>query len=225
MMGNAIKRCNLRGMCKKLHIPILMQKGMSRVTKKQKIFVDEYLIDLNATRAYMAAYPNVKNPNVAAAAATRLLRNVKVSEEIKKRMNERSERIEITQDMVLKELAAVAFAKYTDYGNVIERQAYYTDKKGMNIPLTDRNGKPLMIKDVDYELTEPMSEWNKKAIKSIKPGRYGIKLELHDKERALELLGRHLGMFTGTEESDDNIDDGFIEAIKSTAGEDWSDED
>ena len=48
------------------------------MTEKQKIFADEYLIDLNATRAYKVAYPRVKNDEVAAAAAARLLRNVKV---------------------------------------------------------------------------------------------------------------------------------------------------
>lgn len=36
------------------------------MTKNQKIFVDEYLIDLNATRAYKTAYPNIKNDVVAA---------------------------------------------------------------------------------------------------------------------------------------------------------------
>lgn len=48
------------------------------MTEKQKIFADEYLIDLNATRAYKVAYQNVKNDAVAAAAAARMLRNVKV---------------------------------------------------------------------------------------------------------------------------------------------------
>ena len=48
------------------------------MTEKQKRFCDEYLVDLNATRAYMVAYPHVKNEKTAAAAASRLLRNVKV---------------------------------------------------------------------------------------------------------------------------------------------------
>ena len=52
------------------------------MTRKQKIFADEYLIDLNATRAYKVAYPSVKNDATAAAAAARLLRNVKVREYI-----------------------------------------------------------------------------------------------------------------------------------------------
>ena len=64
------------------------------MTEKQKIFADEYLIDLNATRAYKVAYPRVKNDKVAAAAAARLLRNVNVkkyiSEQLEKIHNEKT---------------------------------------------------------------------------------------------------------------------------------------
>ena len=48
------------------------------MTDKQKIFADEYLIDLNATRAYRVAYPSVKKDETAAQAGSRMLRNVKV---------------------------------------------------------------------------------------------------------------------------------------------------
>ena len=48
------------------------------MTEKQKRFCDEYLIDLNGTRAYKAAYPSVKNENTAASGASELLRNPKV---------------------------------------------------------------------------------------------------------------------------------------------------
>lgn len=48
------------------------------MTDKQRRFADEYLIDCNGTRAYKAAYPTVKRDAVAAQAASRLLRNVKV---------------------------------------------------------------------------------------------------------------------------------------------------
>lgn len=64
------------------------------MTEKQKRFCDEYLIDLNATRAYMVAYPHVKNEKTAAAAASRLLRNVKVKayidEQLEKLHNEKT---------------------------------------------------------------------------------------------------------------------------------------
>lgn len=77
------------------------------MTKKQKIFADEYLIDLNATRAYKVAYPNVKNDVTAAAAASRLLRNVKVQEYIAQRMAEKESELIADQDEVLKYLTLV----------------------------------------------------------------------------------------------------------------------
>ena len=63
------------------------------MTRNQKIFCDEYLIDLNATRAYKVAYKNVTKDETAAAASSRLLRNVKVKAYIDKRMKEREERV------------------------------------------------------------------------------------------------------------------------------------
>ncbi len=52
------------------------------MTEKQKRFADEYLIDLNATRAYKAAYPAVKKDETAKAAGSRLLTNVNVKKYI-----------------------------------------------------------------------------------------------------------------------------------------------
>jgi len=58
------------------------------VTEKQKRFCDEYLSDLNATRAYKAVYKSVKSDEVAKAAASRLLTNVNVKKYIADRMEE-----------------------------------------------------------------------------------------------------------------------------------------
>ncbi len=64
------------------------------MTDKQQIFADEYLKDLNGTRAYKVAYPNVKKDSVAAANAVRLLRNAKVKtyidDQLEKMHNERT---------------------------------------------------------------------------------------------------------------------------------------
>lgn len=158
------------------------------MTEKQKIFADEYLIDLNATRAYKVAYPSVKKEQTAAAAAARMLRNVKVQEYIADRMEERQKRTEITQDRVLEELAAIAFARATDYAQVI--------------------GGTVQIRN-----TEELSEEQVKAIAGIKEGKFGVELKLNDKEKALELLGRHLGMWndklqvSGMEEEKSKLDD------------------
>lgn len=63
-----------------------MSKG-KELTPKWKAFADEYLTDLNGTRAYKAVYKNVKS-DAAAAAASRLLKNVKVKAYIAERMKE-----------------------------------------------------------------------------------------------------------------------------------------
>lgn len=59
------------------------------MTDKQKAFVDEYLTDLNATRAYRSVYKTVKSDEVARKAASRLLTNV----DIKARIDEQLEKI------------------------------------------------------------------------------------------------------------------------------------
>lgn len=164
------------------------------MTKKQKIFADEYLIDLNATRAYKVAYPSVKKDETARANSSRMLTNANVAKYIAERMRDRQKRTEITQDRVLEELAAIAFARATDFAEV---------KDGC-----------VIIKD-----TAGLTEQQIKAIAGIKEGKFGIELKLNDKEKALELLGRHLGMFrdrlevSGLEDEEKKLDD-ILEQIR-----------
>ena len=165
---------------------------MAKLTDKQKVFVNEYLIDMNATRAYKIAYPKVTKDETAMAAASRMLRNVKVQEKIAERMKDREVRTEITQDKVIKELAAIAFANGSDFAKVVEKPAY--DKIG-NPVIDDETGKQLKYQDVEIELTDKLSPDKKKAIAAIKMGKNGIEVATCDKVRALELLGRHLGMW------------------------------
>lgn len=51
---------------------------MAKLTDKQMIFANEYLVDLNATRAYKKAYPNVKKDSAARANASKLLTNANI---------------------------------------------------------------------------------------------------------------------------------------------------
>lgn len=71
------------------------------MTEKQKRFADEYLIDLNGTRAYKVAYPSVKSDSTAAAAASKMLRNNKVKTYIDERLEEiRTEKTADAQEVV-----------------------------------------------------------------------------------------------------------------------------
>lgn len=110
---------------------------MAKLTPKQKLFVAEYLVDLNATQAAIRAGYSEKR---ASEIGYQLLQKTTVQAEVQEAMADREERTGVTQDRVVAELERVAFAEAHDYTD--------TDLKYAN------------------------------------------------KLKALELLGRHLGMFT-----------------------------
>lgn len=91
------------------------------MTEKQRLFADEYLIDLNATRAYRAVYKNIKNDGVARRNGSRLLTNA----DIKKYIDDRLEEIhnEKTADAqeVMEYLTAVLRGESTSEEIVVER--------------------------------------------------------------------------------------------------------
>lgn len=140
------------------------------LTEKQRRFCDEYLIDLNATRAYMAAYPSVKKEETASVCAAKLLRNAKVKTCLQERMKDRQERTQIRQDDVLRELASIAFLDISEIVSV-------------------RDGKVIISN------TDELSPEKRKMISGIKEGQYGIEIKFYDRLRALEMLCKHLGMF------------------------------
>ena len=144
---------------------------MAKLTNKQKKFIDEYLVDLNATQAAIRAGYKEK---AAYRTGAENLRKPQIQEEIQRRMQERQQRTEVTQDMVVKELAAIAFARATDYVEI------------------RING---VCSTVVIKPTTDLSDQQIRAIAGIKEGANGIEIKLNDKEKALELLGRHLGMW------------------------------
>lgn len=143
------------------------------ITEKQKRFADEYLKDLNATAAARRA--GYKDPNF----GRQLLTKTNVSEYIQKRMQAQQSRTEITQDRVLQELAAIGFARGTDYAQI-------TDSGVVALTPTDR-----------------LNSQQKAAVTGIKETKEGVEVKLADKVKALELLGKHLGMFDGASQSAD----------------------
>lgn len=137
------------------------------MTRKQKRFVEEYLVDLNATQAAIrAGY----SPKCAKEIGCENLTKPNISDEIAKAMAERSKRTGINQDRVLLELAKIGFANITDVIDV----------------------KTAIIK----EDASPEDLACIQSIK-IKPNEWGIEREIkmYDKKAALVDIGRHLGMF------------------------------
>lgn len=166
--------------------------GGDRVVKlsvKQKMFVKEYLIDLNATQAAIrAGY----SPKTAKEQGARLLSNVNVQAAIQFAMVKRERRTEIKADRVLQELAAVGFAQAVDVVRVVRRET--------------EDGRT--YQDVEILETDKVAQDTRTAIAGIKYGKYGIEIKMHDKIRALEMLGRHLGLFNDaadTNKPDPNV--------------------
>ena len=89
----------------------VMENGM---TEKQKIFADEYIICLNATKAYKKAYPNVKKDEVARANGSRLLTNANVKAYIDEKLAELQSKKVADQQEVLEYLTAVMRGKKTE---------------------------------------------------------------------------------------------------------------
>lgn len=156
------------------------------MTKKQKRFCEEYLIDLNATQAAIrAGY----SPDTAGAIGAENLTKPEIQRAVSKAMAERSRRTGVNAERVVLELAKIAFV---NVGNVIDA--------------TDATLKT----DADPE--------DLAAIQSIKVkdmGDMGIEREIRmaDKLKALELLGRHLGMFNDKIRLDAKLNTGKLDSI------------
>ena len=163
----------------------------SKLTPKQKEFCEQYLVDLNGRQAAIRAGYSEKTADQQAA---RLLTNVKVQTYLQKRKQDRIERTEITQDMVLYELANIAFSNAADYAAVVEKEAM-AEVDGKMIPILDADGNPVKYKAVEPVLTANLTENQKRALAVIKKGRDGFEIKTYDKVEALKMLGKHLGMF------------------------------
>src|SRR5689334_20440255 len=96
----------------------------AKTRDKRSVFVREYLVDRNGTRAAIAAgYA----PRSASVTSCRLLRNAKVRAGVSELTDERLGRLEITADTVLQELAKIAFSNMKDYWCVREDGSIYVD--------------------------------------------------------------------------------------------------
>lgn len=175
---------------------------MENLNKRQQRFCDEYLIDLNATQAAIRAGYSEKYAHTN---ASKLLQNTTIKEYIEKRQQDRIERTEITQDDVIKELSLIAFANATDYSKVVEKPLM-VQIDGKMIQALDDNGEPIMYKTVENALTDELSEEQQRALSVIKLGKTGLVVQPHDKVKALELLGKHLGLFTDKVEMSGKLD-------------------
>lgn len=146
-----------------------------KLTRKQAAFVEEFLIDLNATAAYNCAGYTASGHGAEVNAA-KLLSNTEVASAVASAMKIRSQRTEISADRVLRELARIAF---------------FDVPRAFNL---DGSLKPLDQLDDDTAAAiggiEVFEEHDRKG------NVIGVtkKLKIVDKVAALDKLARHLGL-------------------------------
>lgn len=145
---------------------------MAKLTAKQQRFCDEYLIDLNATQAAIRA--GYKRSDYTDTNANKLLENTRIAETIEKAMAERSKRTGINQDRVIQELARIAFVNASDV----------IDPEDASVRLDATEDDLACIQSVKV-----------KTMDGEKGSSIEREVKLNDKMKALELLGKHLGMF------------------------------
>jgi phage terminase small subunit len=136
------------------------------------------MVDLNATRAAIAAG---YSKNTAAQAGWEVLRNPKVSEEIERRQHMLAERLAVTAENVLSELAKLAFANMGDFYKVGE-----DGRREVNTTALADPSKSAALVQIDT-IEKPNGEQS-------------LKIKLADKRAALTDLGKHLGLFSGKAE-------------------------
>ena len=144
------------------------------LSDQQKRFCENYVISLNATEAAIKAGYSERS---AKTQGSRLLCDDACKEYISELVSKRSERTQITSDMVINELAKLAFLDLDDL---------YCEITGELLPISEMNDKAkAAISSIET--------------KSIRVGKNSYKkvnvAKTYSKEKALELLGKHLGIY------------------------------
>lgn len=190
-----------------------------KLNGRQQLFVLEYLVDRNAEQAAIrAGY----SPKYARGNAHKLVANSCIAAEIQRLGQKTAQKLEITRESIMQELAAVGFARASDFVRVETTPA---TKLGIH-PITGEviNVPGGYCQTVLITDTADLPEDKAAALASIKQTANGIDVKLHDKVRALELLGKAVGMFDNREAPSD-ADNNLFDAIVESAGEELSTDD
>lgn len=168
---------------------------MSRRNSRHDSFCREYIIDLNGTRAAIAAGYSKRTAH---AAACRLLSNVKVKGLLAKLQKEKADKLDLNAEKVLGELSKMAFSNMLDYVSLDENGDVHVDLSKL------KRDQAAAIHEITVdEYIEGRGE-GARAVKRIR-------FKLANKIDALGLLGKHLKLFTERIEFD--ATDGLAEML------------
>lgn len=151
-----------------------------KASKRQELFAQEYVIDLNGTRAAIAAG---YSETTAASQASRLLTKSKVQKIVGQLQAKRATKLELKAEKIAEELQRLAFSNMLDYMEIDEAGR----PVGLNLSGITRD-QAAAIQEITEDTTGGTGDGERRLI-------LRTKFKLADKRGSLELLGRHLGMF------------------------------
>lgn len=190
-----------RSVKKKEHIKkgnkLLEDRGPenAELPEKQQLFCVLYAKTLNAAQSYKKAYGC--SYETAVAAASRLLTNVKVREEVKRLKKERFEAQLFDEHDVFQRYLDIATSSLTDYVDFGREEVPVMSKMGPATKTDPKTGeKVLVTREVNFVKFRDSSEVDGRMIKKVKMGKDGASIELYDAMKAMEWLADHMSMGT-----------------------------
>lgn len=149
---------------------------MADLTPKQRLFVAEYIIDFNASRAARAAGYSLKT---AGRIGQENLQKPVITAAIEEAIEERLRQVGVTKSRILEELASLGFSNMADYIEV------------------DQAGRAAVdLTELTRAQTAAIQEITSEAVGGGAARVIRTKFKLADKKPSLELLGKHLKLFT-----------------------------
>ena len=153
------------------------------LTPKQQAFIQEYLVDLNSTASAIRAGYSARNADKI---GPELLGKTRIKEAIQQAIEARAKRTGITADRVLNEYAKIAFADIKDF------LSFKTENTSIGV---DDDGKVITAYQQIINV-KPSDSVDGTMIQEVSISPKGVfAFKLHDKKGALDMIGKHLGMF------------------------------
>lgn len=213
------------------------------LTDKQRLFCVYYSRCFNATKAYQKAYQC--SYETAMVEGSNHLRNPKIKSEIFHLKQERLNREFLSEADIFQKYMDIAFADITDYVEFgIEEEPVMSMYGPVKIKDPDTGEEKQLTQIVNTVRFKESTGIDGTILTEIKHGRNGSSIKLADRMKALEWLSKHMDL--GTEEQrvrieqirihtenvrqklqtnvEETADDGFLEALNTSAAEDWNDE-
>lgn len=158
-----------------------MPGSMSELTDKQRLFIAEYLVDCNATRAAIAAG---YSEETARQMGSENLSKPDIAAEISKRLDKRMDKLGINADNVIAELGLLAFSNMMDYLSITDEGSAFVDLSR----LTRAQAAAIQEFTVD-ETAGGSGDGRRERVQRTR-------FKLADKGMNLERLGRYFKLFT-----------------------------